>query len=383
MNTIAHVDLTRRILRLALAASMSLPIAPALAASANQQEYLKSRPVPDSTSVIDKIKSAMSSADPSRNPFVQWFLIANQILTLVLLLKTAEANQKSANATAATVREMQEAREKASAPHVVVYLLSPDTSIVEVIVENFGEGTARNVAFRIDPPLQSSTFENVGKFFETTKWLPPRSRLTFALDVWSSYFEAGLPRQYTFKVDYRDASNGKDLTGEFVLDLDSFRYLASWKKVGMPELVKTVEKLAESQKLEARAIASGLKLIEAGFPWTRESGSLEEAMATIRGVHDVICSGNGREGVLLPWKLLFSRLRLAIIAAIVYVDMNQDEMPELRSGLLEALVQLFHYRAWEAMMEDGQSKKLKESIASLLMLFYANCVSTKGHGSEE
>ena len=383
MNATERMDILRYILWLAIAISLGQSAAIAKAPSVDQDQYASTRQSQAQSGAIEKITSALSSTDPSRIPSAQWLLFVTQIVTLILLLKTAAANQKSADATAATVHEMQVSRERASAPNIVTYLLSPDASLIEIIVENFGEGTARDLTIKIDPPLQSATFENPGRFFETPKWLAPRSRLTFALDVWQSYFAAKLPRQYIFVLDYTDASNGNKFTGEFVLSLDSFLYLPSLRKKGLPELVGLVEKLVESQKQQSQALARGIDLIESGFPYSRESSSLEESMATIRGVNDLICSKDDYSEVHLPWKLLFRGLRSAMLSAIVYLDMNQDLMPSLRAALLDALLQLHHYKAWNSMMETEESEQLAASIEALLRLFYPDYSTTKDQASDK
>lgn len=94
-------------------------------------------------------------SDPSKLPAVQWALLVLQFLTLVGLILTvwktwemAVATQKAANATTDTVEEMRLARESASAPHIVVYLASPRANIAEIVVENFGEGTAKDIHLR-------------------------------------------------------------------------------------------------------------------------------------------------------------------------------------------------------------------------------------------
>ena len=160
--------------------------------------------------------SALKLSDPTKLPVVQWALFGTQVATLLALIVTvwktwemAVATQKAANATTATVEEMRKARESASAPHIVVYLASPGSNIAEIIVENFGEGTARDIQFKIEPPLQSSLSKDIGQFFESPKWLPPRSRLSHALDAWSSYFASDYPRKYTVKVDYVGVNDGK------------------------------------------------------------------------------------------------------------------------------------------------------------------------------
>jgi len=192
-------------------------------------------------------------SDPSKLPAVQWALLVLQFLTLVGLIVTvwktwemAVATQKAANATADTVEEMRLARESASAPHIVVYLASPRANIAEIIVENFGEGTAKDVYLRFDPSLQSSLSTDVGSFFASPKWLPPRSRISHALDVWSAYFASELPSQYAVKVDYIGVGSGRKYHDEYLLDMGSFRHMATWESKDLGNVVQEMEKLTRS-----------------------------------------------------------------------------------------------------------------------------------------
>jgi len=365
----------RRVLLSSLLASAILPAHAAAAIPSNQFTYNGSTPAHAELDPAGKVISRLSTTNPSEIPAIQWSLTLAQLITLLLLLATASANQRSADATAATVREMQISREKASAPNIVVYLASPSSSTAEIIVENFGEGTAREVVFQISPPLCSTMFKNAGKFFESPKWLPPRSRLAFALDTWKGCLSDDCPPEYNVRINYKDAGNGNEYAGEFVLDMKSFHHLSVWSKKSLNDLVQSVEKLVGQQERQSRDISKLLELIELGSPYTRPHGSLEEAMASIKALHEFLQGSHNRQGIATRQKLVLNGLRAAFLDAITFLSTNHKLVPELKRALLEALLQLHDYRALNNMMEPEQCKALEDAISSSLAVFYASHAS--------
>jgi hypothetical protein len=268
---------------------------------------------------------------------------------------------------------MRIAREKASAPNIVVYLASPSSTTAEIIVENFGEGTAREVEFQISPPLYSTTFQNAGKFFESPKWLPPRSRLAFALDTWKGCLSNDCPREYNVKVNYKDAGNGNEYAGEFILDMNSFLHLSVWSKKGLNDLAQSVEKIVLQQKRQSDYLSELVERIEEAYSqYTRSHLSLEESMASIKALHEFLQGSHNRNGIFPRQKSVLSGLRSAFLDAITFLDTNQESEPELRRALLEALIQLHDYRVFNNMMESEQCNALENAISSSLALFYGS-----------
>lgn len=311
--------------------------------------------------------------DPNKLPAVQWALFGTQVATLVVLIITvwktwemAVATQKAANATAATVEEMRRAREGASAPHIVVYLASPGSNIAEIIVENYGEGTARDIQFNIEPPLQSTLSNDIGRFFETPKWLPPRSRLSHALDVWSQYFAADYPRKYTVKVDYVGVSDGKRHSGEYVLDIDSFRHMVAWGKKDLDDLVKSIDKIASEFKNQGRQRERHYSTVETGFPYSENPGSFHEAIVRIQAIHDAL-KGNENDGLTqFPIRPLLHSLRLTTLHAVTHLDNGKAENASLRQALIDLFVLLHNARLWNDMVNDELSFRLDQAIANVV-----------------
>lgn len=319
--------------------------------------------------------STLKLSDPTKLPAVQWALFGTQVVTLLALIITvwktwemAVATQKAANATAATVEEMRKARESASAPHIVVYLASPGSNIAEIIVENFGEGTARDIQLKIEPPLQSSLSKDIGRFFETPKWLPPRSRLSHALDVWSTYFASDYPRRYTVKVDYVGVNDGKQYSDEYVLDIDSFRHMAAWGKKDLGDLVKTIDKFVNEYGNQGRRREKHYGIIEAGFPYSENTNSYNEAIARIRAIHEAL-EGSKSDGLIhFPTRPLLHGLRLATLSAITHLDKSKEENANLRLSLVDLFILLHNARLWNDMADDELCVRIKQTIGEVLSL---------------
>ncbi|MFM7641651.1 MAG: hypothetical protein ACKO45_08880, partial [Cyanobium sp.] len=298
----------------------------------NRAALTQEKRITDYRSSLTPHTSNVGFSDPSRLPAVQWALFGAQMATLIALCLTvwktwemAIATQTAAKATADTVEEMRISRESASAPHIVVYLASPSDNIAEIIIENFGEGTARDIQFNISPPLQSSLSTDIGRFFETPKWLPPKSRLSHALDVWSSYFASDYPRQYIFKLDYFGVKDGKRYSDEYLLDIDSFRHMAAWGKKDLGDLVGALEKVSQEFKSQGRRREKYYSNIETGFPYSKISSSYSEALSTIQAIYDTFQAGK-RDGLIhVKTRPVLHGLRPATLDAIAYLDnANED-----------------------------------------------------------
>lgn len=317
--------------------------------------------------------STLKLSDPTKLPAVQWALFGAQVVTLGALIitvwKTCEmavATQKAANATAATVEEMRKARESASAPHIVVYLASPGSSIAEIIVENYGEGTARDIQFNIEPPLQSSLSKDIGRFLETPKWLPPRSRLSHALDVWGKYFASDYPRRYTVKVRYVGVNDGKQYSDEYVLDIDSFRHMAAWGKKDLDDLVKAIDEIANEFRNQGRKREKHYSIIEAGFPYSENPDSYYAAIARIQALHDAL-EGSKDDGLIhFPKRPLLHGLRLATLSAITHLDKSKVENASLRLSLVDLFILLHNARLWNEMADGELSLQIDQTIAKVL-----------------
>jgi hypothetical protein len=329
--------------------------------------------ITDSISGPDPQTSTVRLSDPSRLPAVQWALFGTQIATLIVLGLTvwktwemAIATQKAAKATADTVEEMRISRESASAPHIVVYFASPSDTIAEIIVENFGEGTARDIQINISPPLQSSLSMDIGRFFETPKWLPPRSRLSHALDAWNSYFASDYPRQYTIKVDYIGAKDGNKYSDEYLLDIDSFRHMAAWGKKDLDDLVGVLEKISNEFKSQGRRREKYYSNVETGFPYSNRSGSNSEALSGIQAIYDTLKAVKSDGHIHVKTRPLLHGLRTASLDAITHLDNGNEDNADQRSLLVNLFVLLHNARLWNDMADEEFSLRMDQVISEVI-----------------
>ena len=339
----------------------------------NRVALAQEKRITDPGSRLTPHTSNVGFSDPSRLPAVQWALFGAQMATLIVLVLTvwktwemAIATQKAAKATADTVEEMRLSRESASAPHIVVFLASPSDNIAEIIIENFGEGTARDIQFNISPPLQSSLSRDIGRFFETPKWLPPKSRLSHALDVWSSYFASDYPRQYIFKVDYFGVKDGKRYSDEYLLDIDSFRHMAAWGKKDLDDLVGALEKVSNEFKSQGRRREKYYSNIETGFPYSRRSSSYSEALSTIHAIYDTLQSEK-RDGLIhIKTRPLLHGLRTASIDAIAYLDNDNEDNADRRTALVNLLILLHNARLCNDMADEEFTLRMDQAISKVI-----------------
>jgi hypothetical protein len=133
---------------------------------------------------------------------------------------------------------------------VVVYFASTHASLAEIVIENFGEGSAADVKCVFTPPLQSTMGSDPAKFFDSPKWLPPRSRLTHAFDSWMHYIPSNLPKQYSVAVTFRDLSLEKVFTLTYQLDAAAFEHVMSWERRDIHDVAGTLKELVN--KLDRR-----------------------------------------------------------------------------------------------------------------------------------
>ncbi|MEI6031358.1 MAG: hypothetical protein WCQ20_09370 [Synechococcaceae cyanobacterium ELA739] len=361
-----------------LAMSIQLSI-PAFAIGVPMQDKValtQEKRIVDSGSRHNPRVSSVDFSDPSKLPAVQWALFGAQMATLIVLGLTvwktwemAIATQQAAKATTDTVEEMRISRESASAPHIVVYLASPSNNIAEIIIENFGEGTARDIQFNISPPLQSSLSTDIGRFFETPKWLPPRSRLSHALDVWSSYFASDYPRQYKFKIDYIGVKDGKNYSDEYLLDIDSFRHMAAWGKKDLDDLVGAIEKVANEFRSQGRRREKYYSNIETGFPYSRRSSSYSEAILTIQAIYDALQAEKTDGLIHIKTRPLLHGLRTATLDAIADLDDGIDDNASRRTALVSLLILLHNARIWNDMADESLSVSMDQAISKVLSNF--------------
>lgn len=150
----------------------------------------------------------------------QWQAIGS-VGTLVIAAMAAGFAYRQAS-------EARRLRIEQSQPQVVVDFHNRST-IIEIVIENTGPTTARDVRITFDPPLASTLIEKERTELLTSKILtegirtmPPgkQYRLMFE-DGPDRYKREDLPRSYSATVTYRDTRT-KEHQEVFVLDFDAY-----------------------------------------------------------------------------------------------------------------------------------------------------------------
>lgn len=193
---------------------------------------------------------------PADVAWSSWVLFGVQILTLVFLAIYVMKTWEMASASKAMVEESYEARMESLAPKVLVYFDTDSVTLAEIVVENCGTGTAGNVIFSFDPPLQSSQGEEPERFFSNPKSIiPPGSRFKHFLDAWPSYLKAEMPRRYRVTVTYEGIENQRSYEVEHVLDVSDHEHRQEIKRKDLDDLVRAFESAQNDIKRGMRAIA--------------------------------------------------------------------------------------------------------------------------------
>jgi len=180
--------------------------------------------------------------------WVQFGIQGGTLVFLVIyVVKTwqmASATRAAAEASSKAAEEALQARLQAMAPRILVYFNPEEIFFAELIVQNAGAGTARDVEFRFDPPLKSSQQgHHPEQFFETPKaMIPPGHRIRLYFDTWPSLLKTENPRRYTIDVTYHGAENNLGYSVTHVLDVADHEHRVEMHRKGMHDLVNEVEK---------------------------------------------------------------------------------------------------------------------------------------------
>lgn len=151
------------------------------------------------------------------------------------LKKTTAASLKSIDLSRQILTEMKEARSLLTAPLVVAYFkreARKEVSYLFFILENIGNGVARDVKYSFSPQLLGHDEESVKRIIELGKAvdsLPPNYRLknlfgraSFYIDVEAETGEdinTGPPRQFEVTVTFQDAVTFEQHSDKYFLDL--------------------------------------------------------------------------------------------------------------------------------------------------------------------
>lgn len=147
------------------------------------------------------------------------------------------------------VREMRDTRREMAQPYVVAYLepITSNPEFVDLVVKNFGQTAAYDIRLHAMPPLLRSSDHGPEPLsvFEVLPTLVPGQS-------WSTYFDNGIhrkgesyPAMHEVVLEYRD-SHGRQLSpSKSVLDWRVFETRSWIVEKGLPELTKSVSRIAD------------------------------------------------------------------------------------------------------------------------------------------
>jgi hypothetical protein len=242
---------------------------------------------------------------------------------------------------------MRATREAASDPRVAVYVSSTSSALAEIVVENFGEGTAAEVLCRFDPPLQSTMDGASVKFFDTPKWLPPRSRLNHAFDTWPKYLGSALPRSYRVRVTYKDVTRSRSFEHEYMLYLSAFEHMMKWERKDLHDLVGVTDSIKSS--LDRRLGDLDRREAQRDNRWDAEPDlrTSDEAVASILAVWRLRTAAEAAPKVRLFDKPLLRVMRRAAVSGMAAAI--REGLSDEKQQMLTALFVAVHNHDFDVM----------------------------------
>jgi len=114
-------------------------------------------------------------------------------------------------------------------PYVIVDIQpdAPGSGLLVLVIENIGSTIARDVTITVDPPIVSSTGDNVTERVQMglsrmIPMLPPGRRLKYVFDIAHRRFSSELPTAYTFTVQAKGPFGDVEPL-EYLVDFSSWR----------------------------------------------------------------------------------------------------------------------------------------------------------------
>lgn len=162
-----------------------------------------------------------------------WVEVLSLVALVIYVIKTwqmASETKKSAEATQASVKEMQLTREREAAPSIVVYLDVVDNFDFALVIKNTGKTSASDLKINITPPLPSfgdpETFDINKLKFLTEGFATFPSGYEFKTTYTSSPVQLNSPHGgvvYQANVSYTDPGTGALYNHQFILDPSVFK----------------------------------------------------------------------------------------------------------------------------------------------------------------
>jgi len=172
-----------------------------------------------------------------------------QIISALATLALVWLTYQHVNATRETVSEMKAAREVQERPYIIVDVETPRGWIIAVKAENVGNGAAKDVRFKFDPPMVSSQGYNlseVGLFKQGLDFFPAGKQISTFFDSAPAYFKDDTrPVVFDVAISYADATEDRKYESTIRLDLSAYKELRFLGEKGMRELVEEIGRLRD------------------------------------------------------------------------------------------------------------------------------------------
>lgn len=308
----------------------------------------------------------MTLPNPTTVFWDDWTLLAVQSLGLLFLVIYVWKTWQMASATRDAVEESKRARLEALAPRIVVYFDPRETFVAYVVTENAGNGTAADVTYHFEPPLESPEGEKAVKFFTIPKtMIAPGMKLPHWFATWPSYLNSSAPKRYEVTVKYRGIENNQHYEVKHILDVESLMHRVTSVQKGIHDLVSTVEKSIDTVQREIHeaskyAISERVQNRFGGFRETDPKfafAALETAWAAFQ-------SANEAENVFLSWEEAVEYLRreaMGAARAARYAELPQEYVAACDKLVLE-LSRYYRYG------DEGWTSGIQEAFSVLQVL---------------
>lgn len=176
-------------------------------------------------------------------------------INVIVLVSLAFFTYRYMKSTTLMANEMRATRELEfelnNCPKVLMRFDPTSNGMLYIVVENTGNGAAKNIKIKIEPELRNSSGKPLDEWpalKNGINYLPPKEKLRFFLDtVWALAGDPKLPKDYTVKLEYDWAIEGRPKIYE-VCPLETSPYvgtdLASYKDFST--LIDEVEKIRKA-----------------------------------------------------------------------------------------------------------------------------------------
>lgn len=183
-----------------------------------------------------------------RHPLLeQMAIIALVAITLLYAIFTHE----QAEASKRMAEEMKLAREMQNKPYIAAYFEVPHSIMINLVIKNIGNGVARDVHLKIDPPLLTNgptpDVAELPLFKNGISYFPPNGEFCQFIGTSVDFFgkDSKRPLQYNMSVSYCNVE-GKPLPDQIIpLDVSVFYGLLVRDEKTLGDLVEEVKRLRQ------------------------------------------------------------------------------------------------------------------------------------------